>query len=136
MLAGTVDLPKLFAQPFEGTFSTKYSTVSCHDFMMNITRSSAFRKCRPFSLLVPDQDAFITVSLFDFRASPLACPSPFLSLFIRTCSISSSICNSRLEPLTVYIWVGDGQGDGRALRGTSGPLLLLSSAGREAFSRY
>ena len=98
--------------------------------------SSVFRKCRPLSLLVRDRNACITVSLFYFRASPLACSSPFLSLCIRSCFLSSSICNSRLEPLKVYIWGRDGQGDGWALRGTSGPLLLLSSAGREAFSRY
>ena len=63
-------LPTPFPQPFDSTFSPNFSTVSCQDFMTNMTLSPNFRRCRPFSLLVGDSNAFITVSLF---ALPLVC---------------------------------------------------------------
>ncbi len=58
-------LPTPFPQPFDSTFAPNFSTVGCESFMTNMTLSPAFRKCRPFSLLVGDSNAFITVSLFD-----------------------------------------------------------------------
>ena len=77
MPTGTPDLPKPFPQPFDDTFPTNHPTIGCQDLMTNMAQTSACRECRPFLLLVQDSDAFITVSLFDFRAPPLAGPLPF-----------------------------------------------------------
>ncbi len=60
-------LPTPFPQAFDSTFSTSFQTVACQNFMTNMTQTAAFRECRPFSLLVGDSNAFITVSLFDLR---------------------------------------------------------------------
>ena len=63
-------LPTPFPQPFDSTLSTNFTTVGCQDFILNMTQTAPFRECRPFSLLVGDSNAFITVSLFDL---PLVC---------------------------------------------------------------
>ncbi|KAF7790485.1 hypothetical protein EIP86_001440 [Pleurotus ostreatoroseus] len=52
-------LPTPFPQPFDQTMANNYSTVGCQDFMTNMTQASAFRTCRPFSLLLQNSDAFI-----------------------------------------------------------------------------
>ncbi|KAH9941795.1 uncharacterized protein BXZ73DRAFT_41841 [Epithele typhae] len=53
-------LPTPFPQPFDMTFTTNFSTTGCYAFVQNMTQTSAFRECRPFSLLVQDSNAFIT----------------------------------------------------------------------------
>ena len=78
--ATVLEFPKPFPQPSDDTFLTNYSTIGCQDFMKNMTQTSACRECRPFLLLVQDSNASITVSLFDFRAPPLAGPPPFFYL--------------------------------------------------------
>ena len=60
-------LPTPFPQAFDSTFTTNFQTVACQNFMTNMTQTPAFLKCRPFSLLVSDSNAFITVSLFELH---------------------------------------------------------------------
>ncbi|KAI0631242.1 hypothetical protein C8Q77DRAFT_1061993 [Trametes polyzona] len=55
-------LPTPFPQPFDDSLSTNFTTVACQTFFTNMTLASAFRTCRPFSLLVSDSNAFITQS--------------------------------------------------------------------------
>ncbi|KAI0327538.1 hypothetical protein GY45DRAFT_1256727 [Cubamyces sp. BRFM 1775] len=52
-------LPTPFPQAFDSTLSTDFETVGCQTFFTNMTQTSAFLKCRPFSLLVKDSNAFI-----------------------------------------------------------------------------
>ncbi|KAI0355968.1 hypothetical protein OH77DRAFT_1503903 [Trametes cingulata] len=53
-------LPTPFPQPFDQSLSTNFTTVGCQTFFTNMTQTSPFRECRPFSLLVSDSSAFIT----------------------------------------------------------------------------
>ncbi|EJF59743.1 hypothetical protein BD309DRAFT_876085 [Dichomitus squalens] len=55
-------LPTPFPQAFDSTFNTNFQTVACENFMTNMTQTPAFLKCRPFSLLASDSNAFITQS--------------------------------------------------------------------------
>ncbi|KAH9899203.1 hypothetical protein C8Q73DRAFT_310243 [Cubamyces lactineus] len=55
-------LPTPFPQAFDSTLSTDFETVGCQAFFTNMTQTSAFLKCRPFSLLVKDSNAFIQQS--------------------------------------------------------------------------
>ncbi|OJT06036.1 hypothetical protein TRAPUB_3116 [Trametes pubescens] len=57
-------LPAPFPQPFDDSLSTNFTTVACQTFFTNMTQALPFRTCRPFSLLVSDSNAFITVSPF------------------------------------------------------------------------
>ncbi|KAI0659684.1 hypothetical protein C8Q70DRAFT_1064370 [Cubamyces menziesii] len=52
-------LPTPFPQAFDSTLSTDFETVGCQAFFTNMTQTPAFLKCRPFSLLVKDSNAFI-----------------------------------------------------------------------------
>ena len=100
---GAPDLSKPFPQPFDDTFPTNHPTMGCQDLMSNMTQTAACRECRPFLLLVQDEDAFITVSLFDLRAPPLAGPLPF-HIFTRSRLFSLfavydlNICDHGFEP--------------------------------------
>lgn len=69
-------LPTPFPQPLDSTFSRNFSTQGCLDFFSNMTQSTSFRSCRPFSLLSVQSNAFIQVS------------NPFLSF---VCSYSSEL---------------------------------------------
>ncbi|GJE94817.1 hypothetical protein PsYK624_109920 [Phanerochaete sordida] len=51
-------LPTPFPQPLDSTFSRNFSTQQCLDFFTNMTQSTAFRSCRPFSLLSVQSTAF------------------------------------------------------------------------------
>lgn len=51
-------LPTPFPQPFDQTLSRNFSTQGCLDFFTNMTQATAFRSCRPFSLLVTQSTAF------------------------------------------------------------------------------
>ena len=124
MPAGTPNFPKLFPQPPANAFSTNYSTVDCQDLMMNLTQTSAFRECRPFSLLVQDSNLYITVSLFDFLCVPFG-----LSLLLSTSlhplarsfpfAVHILICDCGFEP-TACVWVGGLEGQDRRTDGQIG----------------
>ncbi|KAI6044037.1 hypothetical protein EDC04DRAFT_2866192 [Pisolithus marmoratus] len=51
-------LPTPFPQPFDTTLSTNFSTTECYNFFLNMTQTTPFRSCRPFSLLVTHSQAF------------------------------------------------------------------------------
>ncbi|KAI0250670.1 hypothetical protein BJV78DRAFT_1127732 [Lactifluus subvellereus] len=52
-------LPTPFPQPFDTTLSSNFTTNSCELFFTNMTLSSPFRQCRPFSFLSQTSSAFI-----------------------------------------------------------------------------
>ena len=112
-------LPTPFPQAFDSTFSTNFQTVACENFMTNMTQTLAFRQCRPFSLLVSDSNAFITVSLFDLRVFPWdgglsvnvplpapLCPSVPFEFLARTLDPTLSARLSRADaPLEGSCWI-------------------------------
>ncbi|KZT01227.1 uncharacterized protein LAESUDRAFT_731449 [Laetiporus sulphureus 93-53] len=51
-------LPTPFPQPLDTTLSKNFSTEGCYEFFLNMTEASAFRDCRPFSLLLQASTAF------------------------------------------------------------------------------
>lgn len=55
-------LPTPFPQPYEPQLTLNFSSVTCLSFFTNMTQSTAFRPCRPFSLLSQSSAAFINVS--------------------------------------------------------------------------
>ena len=55
-------LPTPFPQPFDTTLSNNFTTDSCESFFTNMTVSSPFRQCRPFSFLSQTSSAFLQVS--------------------------------------------------------------------------
>lgn len=58
----TIAIPTPFPQPFDTTLSNNFSTQGCSAFFTNMTQSSAFRQCRPFSLLYKNSNALTAVS--------------------------------------------------------------------------
>jgi hypothetical protein len=54
-------LPIPFPQAFDSDISQNFSSVSCFNFFTNMTNASAFRECRPFSLLMSSSASFIDV---------------------------------------------------------------------------
>lgn len=52
-------LPTPFPQPFDSDLSRNFSTVSCSNFLSNMTNALDFRSCRPFSLLSSTSATFI-----------------------------------------------------------------------------
>lgn len=65
-------LPTPFPQPLDSSISTNFTTQSCLNFFQNMTQSTAFRSCRPFSLLSQTSSAFISVSPgHHFRVRPV-----------------------------------------------------------------
>ena len=109
-------LPTPFPQPFDSTLSSNYSTVGCQDFMTNMTQTPAFRQCRPFSLLVQDSNAFITVSPF----VPQSLERPRGLFFLLLAVWARTFCVS----LFIFLFVlGTLDSDrGRCLGGGSGRL--------------
>jgi len=59
-------LPTPFPQPFDGSIAQNFSTVSCSKFFANMTSETAFRSCRPISLLQGTSSDFINVGLSCF----------------------------------------------------------------------
>ncbi|KIM24263.1 hypothetical protein M408DRAFT_331887 [Serendipita vermifera MAFF 305830] len=53
-------LPTPFVQPFDETLSTDFVSASCQVFFANLTQSLPFRQCRPFSLLLPTSQGFLS----------------------------------------------------------------------------
>ena len=51
-------LPTPFPQPFDTTLSTNFSTTQCYNFFLNMTQTTPFRSCRPFSLLLTHSHEF------------------------------------------------------------------------------
>lgn len=51
-------LPTPFPQPFDTTLSTNFSTNQCYNFFLNMTQTTPFRACRPFSLLLTHSHEF------------------------------------------------------------------------------
>lgn len=52
-------LPTPFPQPFDTTLANNFTTDSCEAFFTNMTQSSPFRQCRPFSFLSQTSSAFL-----------------------------------------------------------------------------
>ncbi|KAF9010053.1 hypothetical protein BDQ17DRAFT_996855 [Cyathus striatus] len=52
-------LPTPFVQPWDSTLSQNFSTASCSNFFTNMTNTTPFRSCRPFSLLFQTSADFI-----------------------------------------------------------------------------
>ncbi|KXN89351.1 hypothetical protein AN958_05849 [Leucoagaricus sp. SymC.cos] len=52
-------LPTPFPQPYDPQLTLNFSSVSCLSFFTNMTQSTAFRPCRPFSLLSQSSAGFI-----------------------------------------------------------------------------
>lgn len=53
-------LPTPFPQPFD-TLAINFSSVTCYNFILNMTNTAPFRSCRPFSLLLSTSNEFIKV---------------------------------------------------------------------------
>lgn len=64
-------LPTPFPQPYDPQLTLNFSSVSCLSFFTNMTQSTAFRTCRPFSLLSGTSATFINVSLICHEMSPM-----------------------------------------------------------------
>ena len=54
-------LPTPFPQPFDGSISQNFSSMTCSNFFANMTNATPFRSCRPFSLLLGSSSQFINV---------------------------------------------------------------------------
>ncbi|KAI0759818.1 hypothetical protein BC629DRAFT_1656668 [Irpex lacteus] len=52
-------LPTPFPQALDQSLSTNFSTQGCENFFLNMTSSTAFRTCRPFSLLFQTSSDFV-----------------------------------------------------------------------------
>jgi hypothetical protein len=52
-------LPSPFPQPFDSNIAQNFSSATCQTFFANMTNSSPFRQCRPFSLLLQSSSQFI-----------------------------------------------------------------------------
>ena len=61
-------LPTPFPQAFDGTFAQNFSSVSCLNFFNNMTASTDFRECRPFSFLFSTSSTFINVSFLHLQS--------------------------------------------------------------------
>lgn len=59
-------LPTPFPQPLDQSLSSNFTTQICENFFVNMTASTPFRACRPFSLLLQTSSAFINVSYLFF----------------------------------------------------------------------
>ncbi|KAI0346418.1 hypothetical protein BDW22DRAFT_1296956, partial [Trametopsis cervina] len=57
--ASPPNLPSPFPQALDESLTTNFTTQLCVNFFTNMTASSAFRTCRPFSLLFQTSAAFI-----------------------------------------------------------------------------
>ncbi|EJC97762.1 uncharacterized protein FOMMEDRAFT_98111 [Fomitiporia mediterranea MF3/22] len=57
--ANAPPLPTPFPQPYDSTGTNFVTTQTCANFFTNMTQSSAFRTCRPFSLLEQFSNDFI-----------------------------------------------------------------------------
>jgi hypothetical protein len=55
-------LPTPFPQAYDQQLTYNFSSSSCLTFFSNMTDSSAFRQCRPFTLLAQTSSAFIDAS--------------------------------------------------------------------------
>ncbi|CAA7264366.1 unnamed protein product [Cyclocybe aegerita] len=53
-------LPTPFPQPFDDNLAQNFSSASCASFFANMTTSTPFRSCRPFSLLFQSSNEFIS----------------------------------------------------------------------------
>lgn len=51
-------LPSPFPQAFDASLQANFSTQGCENFFLNMTTTSAFISCRPFSLLLQSSQAF------------------------------------------------------------------------------
>ncbi|KAF5311130.1 hypothetical protein D9619_008071 [Psilocybe cf. subviscida] len=52
-------LPTPFPQPFDSSIAQNFSSATCQTFFTNMTNSSPFRQCRPFSLLLQSSSQFV-----------------------------------------------------------------------------
>lgn len=59
-IPATPVLPTPFVQPFDMTLSTDFLSATCQAFFANLTQSLSFRQCRPFSLLYPTSQGFLS----------------------------------------------------------------------------
>lgn len=59
-------LPLPFPQPFDTTLSTNFSSNECYNFFLNMTQTTSFRSCRPFSLLLTHSAEFQQVMFLKF----------------------------------------------------------------------
>ena len=55
-------LPTPFPQPFDTSLQANFSSQGCENFFLNMTSTTAFTSCRPFSLLLQSSNAFSQVS--------------------------------------------------------------------------
>jgi hypothetical protein len=55
-------LPTPFPEPFDTSLEMNFTSVNCYNFFLNMTNTSPFRDCRPFSLLLQSSQGFIDVS--------------------------------------------------------------------------
>lgn len=53
------DVPRPFPQAFDSDIGQNFSSGSCQNFFVNMTNTSPFRSCRPFSLLADTSAEFI-----------------------------------------------------------------------------
>lgn len=60
-------LPTPFPQAFDSIITQNFSSSSCLNFFNNLTASTTFRQCRPFSFLFSTSSRFMSVS-FSFLA--------------------------------------------------------------------
>jgi ABC-type polysaccharide/polyol phosphate export permease len=52
-------IPTPFPQPFDGIITQNFTSSSCLNFFNNMTASTNFRQCRPFSFLFSTSSTFI-----------------------------------------------------------------------------
>jgi len=52
-------LPTPFPQPFDSGLTQNFTSLSCFNFFNNMTNTTPFRACRPFSLLLQSSSEFI-----------------------------------------------------------------------------
>lgn len=62
-------LPTPFPQPFDGLITNNFSSVSCMNFIKEMTSARAFRACRPLSLLHQNSGDFVSVSSSSHRTT-------------------------------------------------------------------
>ena len=58
----SLSIPTPFPQAFDGIITQNFSSSSCLNFFNNMTASTDFRPCRPFSFLFSTSPTFINVS--------------------------------------------------------------------------
>jgi len=57
-------LPTPFPQPWDSDIGQSYDSVSCFNYIANMTAAAEFRTCRPFSLLMSSSSALTKVRFY------------------------------------------------------------------------